>query len=85
MDLNFFGKQFEEIVGAMSDEDLIRAFAEMGCEVEIDPNAAAWEEFPSASASGNTISHSFSTRHVLVTESKTLIEAADSNELALAA
>ena len=85
MDLNFFEKRFKEIVGTMSDEDLIRAFAEMGCEVEIDPEIAAWEAFPSACAGGGTISHSFTTRHVLFTGSQSLIAAADSNELALAA
>lgn len=37
MNLEDFKKEFDEKLAAMSDKELIDAFAEMGCEVEINP------------------------------------------------
>ena len=32
-----FKKQFDEVLASMSDEDLVKAFADMGVDVEIIP------------------------------------------------
>lgn len=36
--LEQFKKEFDEALAAMSDQDIIDGFAEMGCEIEINPD-----------------------------------------------
>jgi crotonobetainyl-CoA:carnitine CoA-transferase CaiB-like acyl-CoA transferase len=82
MNLDDLKREFDQALAKLTDQDIVNAFAEMGCTVEIVNDPYDWVEY-------EQIIHSFTSRAAIETYtscvSEEMIAAADSNELALAA
>jgi len=79
MNLQDLKDEFDRALAKLSDQEIVDAFAEMGCVVEIKPDPEGWICF-------DEIHCEFSTRPSKEPfSSDELVCAADSNELALAA
>jgi hypothetical protein len=79
MNLQDLKNQFDQALAKMSDQDIVSAFAEMGCAVEIEAQVSDWTCF-------EEIHCELSTRPLREPFlSCALVSAANSNELALAA
>lgn len=78
MNLETLKNEFDQALAMISDTELVRAFSDMGCDIEIKtPRLSQWEEYESSPV--------YSTRHSMSVHMCPEISPSDLNELALAA
>jgi predicted type IV restriction endonuclease len=82
MNLDDLKREFDLALAKLTDQDIVDAFAEMGCPVEIVNDPYGWVVY-------DEINYGFTSRPAIETytncDIEGLIAAANSNELALAA